>query len=195
MIKRVFDLILSIFLLLILSPLFIILCLIVRWLDGSPVIFKQPRVGQFGVDFTIFKFRTMTNNVDKNYEFDCGSSFRITKLGSFLRKYKFDELPQLYNILIGNMSFVGPRPEVKKWVELFHDDWKSVLEMKPGITDFASIYYRNEENILKNCSNPEKYYSEIIMPHKFELHKRYKETQSLMVDIKLIIKTIIICFK
>jgi lipopolysaccharide/colanic/teichoic acid biosynthesis glycosyltransferase len=123
--------------------------------------------------------------------FDAGNKSRITRIGFFLRKTKLDELPQLWNVLIGDMSIVGPRPEVRKWVEAYPERWAEVLRVKPGITDPASIYYRNEEELLAKTYEPEAYYRDHILPHKLDLYEEYVRTRSLLGDIYLILKTII----
>jgi len=122
--------------------------------------------------------------------FDAGDSSRITKIGSFLRRTKLDELPQLWNVLIGDMSFVGPRPEVRKWVETYPERWAKVLTVKPGITDPASIYYRNEEELLTQAADPAAFYRDHILPHKLDLYEEYVQTRTFWRDILLILKTI-----
>lgn len=191
MIKRCFDLIISLIALLLLSPVFIIVSIFIIIDSGWPVFYKQSRVGKNDVDFKMFKFRSMVNAADKKGLLTVGmKDNRITKSGYYLRKYKLDELPQLINVLIGNMSIVGPRPEVRKYTSLYNQQQKEVLTIKPGITDFASIEYARENELLSKAEKPEEYYIEHIMPVKLEYALRYKNEQSLLTDIKIIARTI-----
>jgi lipopolysaccharide/colanic/teichoic acid biosynthesis glycosyltransferase len=191
--KRLFDIILSFSGLMFLSPLLLIVVgLILIW-DGTPVLFRQLRVGKNGLEFILNKFRTMIPlQKGSHSSFDAGDGKRVTRLGSFLRKTKFDELPQLWNVLIGDISFVGPRPEVRKWVDAYPERWAKILSVKPGITDPASIYYRNEEELLAKANDPEAYYRDVILPHKLDLYEEYVRTQSFWGDIRLIFKTILV---
>ncbi len=167
MIKRIFDIIFSSIGLILLSPILFIIAILIVIDSNGPVFFKQSRVGQYNRDFKIFKFRTMHMDSDKMGLLTVGDKDpRVTKMGYFLRKYKFDELPQLINVLQGTMSFVGPRPEVRKYVDFYSKDDLQILNTKPGITDLASIEYRNEAELIKKASNPEKVYIEEIMPSK-----------------------------
>lgn len=157
----------------------------------GPILFRQLRVGKNGKLFRLNKFRTM--RVLKEAEsgsFDAGNSSRITPLGKFLRKTKLDELPQLFNVLAGDMSIVGPRPEVKQWTEVYPEKWAIVHSVRPGITDNASILFRNEEDILAASSNPTETYKTEILPKKLELYIDYVNNQSFLGDIKIILKTI-----
>ncbi|MEO8933450.1 MAG: sugar transferase, partial [Xanthomarina sp.] len=157
----------------------------------GPVFYRQTRVGINNKDFKIFKFRTMLTDSDKKGLLTLGDRDpRVTKTGYFLRKYKLDELPQLINVLIGNMSFVGPRPEVRKYVNYYSQEDLAILNVKPGITDYASIMYRNEAELLKEASNPEQFYIESIMPKKIELNKKYINNPGPFTDFKIIIKTL-----
>lgn len=159
--------------------------------DGFPVLFRQKRVGLNGRDFWVYKFRSMTNRKQASLgSFDAGDSSRVTKIGRVLRKTKLDELPQLFNVLIGDMSIVGPRPEVRKWVETFPKEWEIIHRVKPGITDPASIAYKDEEVLLKMSSEPERTYREQILPHKLDLYKNYVKNRTFINDINLIFKTI-----
>jgi len=156
----------------------------------GPVLFNQVRVGLNNKDFKIFKFRTMRLGSDKLGLLTVGDKDpRITRIGYFLRKYKLDEFPQLFNVLIGNMSFVGPRPEVRKYVNLYSKEDLEILNVKPGITDYASIKYRNEVELIKQIDNPEKIYIEEIMPEKIKINKLYINNNNLFIDIKIILKT------
>ncbi len=191
-IKKIFDFIFSLLGLIILSPLFLLIAIVIKLDSEGPVLFKQRRVGVQGQIFEILKFRTMLDNAEKlGKQITIGNDARITKAGRVLRKYKLDEFPQLINVLKGDMSLVGPRPEVLKYVELYDDVQKQVLLIRPGITDYASIKYKNESNILAKSSNPEKTYINEIIPNKIELNLKYILELSLITDIKLIAKTIL----
>ncbi|MEO8665022.1 MAG: sugar transferase [Ignavibacteria bacterium] len=190
MIKRVFDIFFSLMGLIILSPALLIIAIIIKSDSKGPVIYKQLRVGKGNRDFTLLKFRTMRSDSDKDGLLTVGGKDpRITPAGYFLRKYKLDELPQLYNILKGDMSFVGPRPEVRKYVELYDDRQKKVLEVCPGLTDIASIKYRNESELLKEAKDPEEFYIKEIIPDKIRLNLEYINDNSLFKDVKVILKT------
>lgn len=189
--KRIFDFVFSLAALIIFSPLLILITLSIIIFDGRPVLFRQVRVGIHGEYFFLNKFRTMSVMRGASVgSFDAGDSSRITKIGSFLRKTKLDELPQLWNVLIDDMSFVGPRPEVQKWVNAYPARWAAVLRVKPGITDPASIYYRNEEELLALTDDPEAFYRDYILPHKLDLYEEYVQTRTFWGDIQLILKTI-----
>lgn len=189
--KRIFDFICSIMLLIILAiPLLAVLIFIKLFMPG-PIFFVQDRVGKNGSLFRLIKFRTMKVEDGKaNGSFDAGDSSRITPLGRFLRKTKIDELPQLVNVLIGDMSLVGPRPEVKIWTEVYPEKWSIVHMVKPGITDEASITFRNEEEILKKAKNPKETYKNHILPQKLELYIQYVNNQSFLGDLKIILRTV-----
>lgn len=192
MIKRLFDIVFSLIGLILLLPLLLIIALIIIIESRGSVFYKQVRVGKDNTNFKIFKFRTMFVGSDKKGLLTVGNKDpRVTKTGYFLRKYKLDELPQLINVLLGNMSFVGPRPEVRHYVNFYSKDDLIILTVKPGITDYASIYFRNEVEILKASDNPEKLYIEQILPKKIALNKQYIENNSLFTDIKIILKTIL----
>jgi lipopolysaccharide/colanic/teichoic acid biosynthesis glycosyltransferase len=170
-----------------------VVAMLIYFLSSRPILFRQMRVGLGGRDFTLYKFRTMTvlNNASKG-RFDAGDLSRVTKIGKILRKTKLDELPQLWNVLIGDMSFVGPRPEIRQWVETEPERWKLIHCVRPGITDPASICYRNEEEILAASNTPETVYKTIILPKKLALYESYIEKQSLIKDISLIFQTIFV---
>lgn len=189
--------ILSLFAAIFIFPLMVIVGLAVFISDGVPIIFAQKRVGLNGKEFKLYKFRTMeVLKGAENGRFDPGETKRVTKLGKFLRKTKLDELPSLWNVLKGDMSLVGPRPEVKKWVEVYPQRWQYVLSVKPGITDPASIEFRNEEEILAKSNDPEKTYKEVILPRKLELYEQYIKNRSFWGDIKILIKTVyVVLFK
>ena len=189
--KRLFDIVCSFFGLLVLSPLFVFLSLWVGFGSKGGVFYKQKRVGRFNKDFTLYKFRSMRVGADKKGLLTIGGKdSRVTKAGFFIRKYKLDELPQLLNVLKGDMSFVGPRPEVRKYVDMYTERQLKVLDVRPGITDLASIKYRNENDLLGAADNPEQYYIDVVMQDKLALNLQYIETRSFFGDIKLIFRTI-----
>ncbi|MGL5574629.1 sugar transferase [Cetobacterium sp.] len=188
--KRLFDLVLSICGILFLLPFFIIVSVLIKLDSDGDVIFKQTRVTKGGKEFKIFKFRTMRTDTEKQGQITIGADSRITSIGNFLRKTKLDELPQLFNIVMGDMSFVGPRPEVPKYVRMYTKDQRDILKVRAGITDYASIYFSNESEILGKQKDPEKFYIEKIMPYKIELNKKYIKEAGLIVDIKIIFLTV-----
>ena len=190
MLKRIFDTILSLFGLIILLPFMLIIAIFIKLDSKGPVFFKQVRVTKNGREFKIFKYRTMRVGSDKYSQITVGKDNRITKVGAFLRKYKLDEIPQLINVLIGDMSLVGPRPEVPKYVALYTDEQKEILKVRAGITDYASIEFSDENDLLASEEDPEKAYIEKIMPRKIELNKKYLSEISVMTDIKIILLTI-----
>ena len=173
-------------------PVITVVTVMVRLHSSGPAVFRQLRVGQKGCSFILLKFRTMSVQQDaEKGSFDAGSAARVTRVGAFLRKTKFDELPQLWNVLKGDMSLVGPRPEVRKWVDAYPERWAKVLMIRPGMTDPASIYYRNEEELLAHVDDPEAYYRDHILPHKLDLYEEYVRSKSFWGDIYLIFKTIL----
>lgn len=188
---RFFDILLSFTGLVILSPFLLLISIWIKIDSAGPVLYKQRRVGLHGKDFILFKFRSMRINADKLGLLTVGGrDKRITNAGYWLRKYKLDELPQLMNVLNGTMSLVGPRPEVRKYVELYTEVQKRVLMVKPGITDMASISYRNENQMLAASADPEKTYIEEIMPEKLKLNQLYIENMSISNYFKIIFKTV-----
>jgi lipopolysaccharide/colanic/teichoic acid biosynthesis glycosyltransferase len=191
MLKRLFDILLAVIGILILLPLFIVIALLITIDSKGGIFYIQQRIGKNGKPFGLYKFRTMHTDADKKGLLTVGGRDpRITKTGYWLRKYKLDELPQLFNVLKGDMSIVGPRPEVKKYTDLYNDEQRKVLSVKPGITDYASIEYVDENELLAKAENPEETYVNIIMPHKLELNKKYIENNNLITDIKIILLTI-----
>ena len=190
MLKRIFDTTLSLFGLIILLPFMLIIAILIKIDSKGPIFFKQIRVTKGGREFKIFKYRTMKVGSDKYSQITVGQDERITKIGSFLRKYKLDEIPQLINVLIGDMSLVGPRPEVPKYVALYTDEQKEILKVRAGITDYASIEFSNENDLLALEEDSEKAYIEKIMPKKIELNKKYLSEISMLTDIKIILLTI-----
>ncbi|HAT4339792.1 sugar transferase [Clostridium perfringens] len=191
-IKRMFDLFFSLIGIIITIPILILVSIMVKLTSKGPIIFKQERVGKNKKIFYIYKFRTMTDYDVKasDRQVTVINDQRITRIGRILRKYKIDELPQLYNVLKGDMSFVGPRPEVKKYVKFYEEEYDEILKIKPGITDLASIEYIDENTIISKYSDPEKVYIEEVLPKKLMLNKRYIEEMSIKNDILLILKTI-----
>jgi len=195
MLKRFFDLILSLIGLLILVPILFFITILIKISSSGPVFYKQVRVGKNNKDFEIFKFRTMHVNADKKGLLTVGGRDpRVTSIGYYLRKFKLDELPQLINVFKGDMSFVGPRPEVRQFVNIYSEIQKKVLNVKPGITDLASIEFRNENEILSKEDDPNQYYIDCIMPKKLEINLKYIAQRNLLKDFTVIIKTIKVIF-
>ena len=194
--KRAMDIVLSACALAVLWPLLLLIALAIWIDDPGPVFYRQVRVGRNGKTFRIFKFRSMVMDADKKgLAITVGRDSRITRVGAVLRKTKLDELAQLLNVLFGQMSFVGPRPEVPKYVELYTPYQRQVLLVRPGITDYASIAYRNENDLLAGAPNPETMYIEQIMPDKIELNMKDLREISPLADIRLILKTIVAVIK
>ena len=188
---RLFDILFSAIGLIILSPLFVILWLLIWMESKGPGLFVQERIGLNGKPFGLYKFRSMRTDSESESLITIGDNdHRITRIGHFIRKYKFDELPQLLNVLKGDMSLVGPRPEVRKYVELYTAEQRKVLNVKPGITDYASIEYVNENELLGNADDPDRVYVEQVMPKKLELNMRYIQDRSLCQYFKIIFLTI-----
>ncbi|NQX86822.1 MAG: sugar transferase [Flavobacteriaceae bacterium] len=192
MAKRLFDIIFSLFGGIIFAPILAVIAIIIKLDSKGSIFYRQRRVGKHNTEFKIYKFRTMHVNADKMGLLTLGDTdTRITKFGYVLRKYKLDELPQLINVFKGEMSFVGPRPEVRKYVNMYSKSDAEILNIKPGITDYASIKYRNEVELLKASDNPEKLYINEILPEKIRLNKIYIANHNIITDIKIIIKTFI----
>ena len=189
--KRAFDIIMSFMGLLFLSPIIMVVAGLLK-LDGGAVIFKQERVGIGGRLFQIFKFSSMASEEsNRGVQVTAENDSRITSLGRFLRKIKLDEIPQLYNVLMGDMSFVGPRPEVPRYVAIWpEEDRKNILSVRPGITDYATLYYHDEQALLARSEDPEKVYVRDIVPHKLELYRDYVRDRNFGLDIRLILATI-----
>ncbi len=191
MLKRLFDFSVSLIFLILLSPIFLVIAVWIKFDSKGSVFFQQQRVGKNNVNFSIFKFRTMFADADKKSLLTVGNrDVRITNAGYYLRKYKLDELPQLINVLVGNMSLVGPRPEVRKYISLYNNEQQKVLTIKPGITDYASLAYANENEILSLSEDPEKKYIEEIMPAKLQLNLKYMEERNFITDLNIIFKTV-----
>lgn len=188
--KRIFDIVMSGLGLICLSPLFLVLAVWIKSDSAGPVFYRQVRVGRGNKDFRLFKFRSMRPDSDKLGLITVGGHDpRVTRSGYYIRKYKLDEFPQLINVFVGDMSLVGPRPEVRKYVDLYTPEQLRVLNVRPGITSLASIRYRNENEILAKADDPDKAYVEQIMPDKIAIDLEYVENASLTNDIKLIFKT------
>ncbi len=187
---RFFDILFSFVGLIILFPFLTIIALLIKITSKGPIFYKQMRVGISNIDFLVWKFRTMHINADKTGLLTVGGRDpRITTIGYYLRKFKLDELPQLFNVLFGSMSVVGPRPEVRKYVELYTFEQQKVLLVKPGITDWASIVYRDENVVLEKSSNPEHDYIQLILPDKIRYNLIFIEKRSLTEYFKIIITT------
>ncbi len=175
-----------------LAPLFLLICLLQIISAGFPIFYIQKRVGKNSIDFNLYKFRTMRKDSDKLGLLTVGGRDpRVTRLGYYLRKYKIDELPQLFNVLLGTMSLVGPRPEVRKYVDLYTKEQLTILNVKPGITDYASLQFFNENDLLAQSSSPEETYIQEIMPIKLGLNLKYIEEQSFFIDIRIMVKTVL----
>lgn len=196
MFKRLFDIFSSLIVLAIGFPLFLVVAILIVIDSKGGVFFRQKRVGQGNIDFRLFKFRTMKPDSESLGQITVGGRDpRITKVGYWLRRYKLDEFPQLINVLIGDMSVVGPRPEVRKYVALYNEEQLRVLSVRPGLTDYASLEYINENELLELSDNPDKTYIEEIMPAKLALNQKYINEKSIRLDFKLIFKTIGKLFK
>ena len=188
--KRIFDIVASGIGLILLSLLFVILAIWIKCDSIGPVFYKQVRVGRNNMDFQLFKFRSMRVGSDKKGLITVGGHDpRITRSGYYIRKYKLEEFPQLINVFKGDMSLVGPRPEVRKYVDMYTEEQMHVLDVRPGITDLASIRYRNENELLERVNDPDKYYVEVIMPDKLRINLEYVARHSFTFDIRLIFQT------
>jgi lipopolysaccharide/colanic/teichoic acid biosynthesis glycosyltransferase len=196
MLKRVFDFLSSLIGLILISPILVTITILIKKEDGGPLFYRGTRVGRFGKTFRIFKFRTMVINAEKlGGPSTADDDPRITKVGKVIRKFKLDELPQLINVLKGEMSIVGPRPEVQMYVDMFTEEEKAILTVRPGITDWASIWNPDEGAILAGSSDPEKTYMEKIRPEKIRLQLKYVRERSFWNDLKIITQTIITIVK
>lgn len=193
---RFFDILLAMLGVVILLPLFILIALCIKISSKGSVFFNQTRVGKNNIDFKLFKFRTMYVQAEAKGQLTVGGrDSRITKAGYYLRKFKLDELPQLFNVLLGQMSLVGPRPEVRKYVNFYTAEQLKVLDVLPGITDYASIAFRNENDLLEKATNPEAYYIKEIMPKKIELNKQFIEQRTLKNYFSILFATILTSVK
>ncbi|HWQ90188.1 MAG TPA: sugar transferase [Clostridia bacterium] len=190
--KRCLDIALSIVGLIVTAPLTLFIAVLIKFSDPGPIFYRQTRIGQFGGPFRIWKFRTMVVDAErKGLSVTRDRDPRITPIGRILRKSKLDELPQLINVLVGEMSFVGPRPEVPKYVQLYTPEQRKILELKPGITDLASIAFRNEEDLLAKADDVEEFYIRVCIPKKIQLNLDYANRASLLGDISIICQTLL----
>jgi lipopolysaccharide/colanic/teichoic acid biosynthesis glycosyltransferase len=193
--KRAFDLVVALLGLILLSPLMAITALLVKLDSNGPIFFRQERMGRGFRPFFIYKFRTMVHDPGgAGRRFTVGNDPRITRVGTLLRKTKIDEFPQLFNVLKGEMTFVGPRPEVREFVELFREDYEEILKIRPGITDLASLKYRDEATFLGKFNNPAEAYATQILPDKIRLGKDYIQRSSFFFDLRVILKTLLKLF-
>ena len=189
--KRFFDFLLSLWAILFLFPLFLLIALWIKIDDiSSPILFKQTRVGLHKKSFRVYKFRSMRRTLETEREVTVGADPRITKPGAFIRKYKLDELPQLFNILKGDMSIVGPRPEVPQYTQLYTQQQNEIFTVRPGLSDFASLKFINESEELAKQENPIEYYKTVLMPEKVALGIHYAKTLTLQTDTRIVFKTI-----
>jgi len=189
--KRLFDIVFSLLGLMLTTPILLILAILIKREDGGPVFYRGVRVGRHGKLFRIFKFRTMVVNAEKiGGSSTADDDPRITKIGKFIRKYKLDELPQLINVLKGEMSFVGPRHEVQHYVNMYTNEEKAILNVKPGITDWASMWNSDEGAILAGSTDAEKTYMEKIRPEKIRLQLKYVKERSFWVDVIMVFQTL-----
>ncbi len=194
--KRLFDLIVAASALLVLSLFLLFIALCIKLDSRGPVFFRQRRGGKDGVYFDIYKFRSMTVKKETGgKDFEPGSASRITRIGKWLRKSKMDELPQLINVVKGEMSLVGPRPEVEQYIKLYQARWNGILRASPGITDPASIKFRNEEALLATAKDPEDEYRKVILPRKLEIYEDYVKNISFLNDVKILVGTIFVVLK
>ena len=189
MLKRTFDILLSVFAIFLLFPLFLLVSFLIVIDSGFPIFFLQKRIGRGAKEFNIIKFRTMKTN-NENITITVSDDSRITRIGKYLRKTKIDELPEILNVLFGQMSFVGPRPDVKGYADKLKGANRKILALRPGITGPASLKYYNEEYILSQKSNPKKYNDEIIFPDKVKINMDYFHNRSFFLDLKIIFATI-----
>lgn len=189
--KRLFDIILSAVGLMLIWPILLVVAVWIKLDSDGPVFYRQVRVGRDNKDFSILKFRSMYVDADKRSLITVGDhDSRVTRAGYYIRKFKLDELPQLINVLRGDMSFVGPRPEVRRYVDMYTPEQMHVLDVRPGITDEASIKYRNENEILAQQADPEQYYVDVIMPDKLAINLLYVAHHSLLGDLCIVLRTI-----
>jgi lipopolysaccharide/colanic/teichoic acid biosynthesis glycosyltransferase len=188
--KRGFDFLVAGIALILVSPVLLVLAALIKISSPGPVFYRGVRIGRYGVPFRIFKFRTMVINAEKlGGSATAEDDPRITPVGRFIRRNKLDEFPQFMNVLVGDMSLVGPRPEVKKYVDMYSAEEKSILDLRPGITDWASIWNSNEAAVLEGSTDPEKTYEELIRPTKLALQLFYARKNSLIVDVKILFHT------
>ena len=188
--KRLFDFIASLIGLIFLSPLFLLISLLIKLSSKGPVLFRQKRVGKNGIVFTLIKFRSMAVEQENNSTISVKGDIRITPFGKFIRRFKLDELPELWNVLVGEMSMVGPRPDVPGFADLLEGESRLILNLRPGITGPASLKYANEEEMLAEIANPEEYNKNVIFPDKVRINLDYYHRQNIWLDLKIIFATI-----
>ena len=188
--KRLFDFIASLIGLIFLSPLFLLISLLIKLSSKGPVLFRQKRVGKNGIVFTLIKFRSMAVEQENNSTISVKGDVRITPFGKFIRRFKLDELPELWNVLVGEMSMVGPRPDVPGFADLLEGESRLILNLRPGITGPASLKYANEEEMLAEIANPEEYNKNVIFPDKVRINLDYYHRQNIWLDLKIIFATI-----
>jgi lipopolysaccharide/colanic/teichoic acid biosynthesis glycosyltransferase len=190
--KRAFDLALSVPLLVLLSPVMCVIALLIKRSGQGPVLFSQERLGRNGNVFSLYKFRTMAQSPgEPGPQVTSAGDPRVTGIGRVLRRYKLDELPQLLNVIKGNMSLVGPRPEVRKYADAYREEYSSILRISPGITDYAALEFRNEEEILARYADVEDAYTRVILPEKIALYKKYINEMGFMADLKILFRTMV----
>lgn len=195
-VKRILDILITSIGIILFFPVIIAISLIILISSGYPIFFLQERVGQDWKIFKIIKFRTMVKNADKmGIGISSHDDSRVTNIGKFLRKFKIDEIPQIFNVLLGDMSLVGPRPELLKYAEYYNDDYSQILKIKPGITDYASLEFSNESELLKDPDDSEKVYINKILPDKIKLYKKYLKEANLITDIRIIFSTFKVLFR
>jgi len=195
-VKRILDILITSIGIILFFPVIIAISLIILISSGYPVFFLQERVGKDWKIFKIIKFRTMVKNADKmGIGISSHDDSRVTNIGKFLRKFKIDEIPQIFNVLLGDMSLVGPRPELLKYAEYYNDDYSQILKIKPGITDYASLEFSNESELLKDPDDSEKVYINKILPDKIKLYKKYLKEANLITDIRIIFSTFKVLFR
>lgn len=188
--KRLIDFVFSSLGLVVLFPVFFLISIIIKFSSNGPIIFIQKRIGQYGKPFNMYKFRTMIDNSSSQNHITTINDKRITNVGRFLRKYKLDELPELFNVFIGNMSLVGPRPDVPGYADKLEGKDRKILELKPGITGIACLAYANEEKLLATKKNPQVYNDTVIWPHKVTLNLEYYYSNNILMDFRIIFSTI-----
>ncbi len=189
--KRTFDLVFSLMILILFLPFGLVISLLILFTSPGGVFYRQERIGKKGVPFMLYKFRSMRTNADQSGRLTVGmKDSRVTNVGFFIRKYKLDEFPQFINVVCGTMSIVGPRPEVREFVALYSEEQRKILTVKPGITDYASLEYFDENEQLAQSNDPKKTYIEEVMPHKLEINQKYLSRPTLGHDLQIIFKTI-----
>lgn len=193
---KCFDILFAIMGIIVFSPFLLLIAILIKLTSSGPVFFKQTRVGKNNKDFKLFKFRTMKTDAEAKGQLTVGGrDNRITTVGYYLRKFKLDELPQFFNVLLGEMSFVGPRPEVRKYVNFYNNEQRKVLAVLPGITDKASIKFRNENELLATANNPEQFYIDVIMPQKIKLNQEFIENRNLKNYFAILFSTFLTSVK